>query len=49
MRMSYGTLKKALVTAPVLANSNFSKPFLVATDKISTAVGTVFSQFDEIE
>ena len=47
MQKSFDTLKHALTTAPVLAYPNFSKPFLVATDTSSTAIGAVLSQLDE--
>ena len=47
MRKTLETLKQALVTAPVLAYPDFSKPFLVTADASSAAAGSVLSQVDE--
>ena len=44
---SFHTLKQALTTAPVLAYPDFSKPFLVAMDESSAAVGAVLSLLGE--
>jgi hypothetical protein len=38
---AFQLLKKALVSAPVLALSNFSKPFVVETDAFDTGIGAV--------
>ena len=43
MQKSFVTLKQALTTA----YPNFGKPFLVATDASSAAVGADLSQLDE--
>ena len=40
------TLKKALVTAPVLAFAQFDKPFILAVDSSDEAIGFVLSQLD---
>ncbi|KAJ8886028.1 hypothetical protein PR048_012234 [Dryococelus australis] len=41
---SFIALKKALTTSPVLAYSDFSVPFLLATDASQFAIGSVLSQ-----
>ena len=40
------TLKKALVTAPVLAFAQFDKPFILAVDSSDESIGFVLSQLD---
>ena len=40
-------MKQPLTTAPLLVHSDFSKPFLVATDGSSVAIGAVLSQLDK--
>ena len=47
MQKSFETLKQALTTAPVLAYSDFSSLFLVATDASSATVGAVLPQLDQ--
>lgn len=44
---SFGKLKHALVTAPVLAQPNFSKEFVVQCDASQIGVGGVLLQCDE--
>ena len=43
IQKSFDTLKQALITAPVLANPDFSKPFLVAKDAFSAASVTLLT------
>ena len=40
------TLKKALITAPVLAFAQFDKPFILAVDASDESIGFVLSQLD---
>ncbi len=47
MQQAFETLKQALITAPVLAYPDFTKPFIVATDASKRAIGAVLSQKDE--
>jgi hypothetical protein len=44
--LAFQTLKKALVTAPVLRSPNFKLPFLVTTDASDFAIGQVLTQDD---
>ncbi|KAH9309111.1 hypothetical protein KI387_037022, partial [Taxus chinensis] len=42
-------LKEALVSSPVLKNSDWSKPFIVYTDALDATLGSTLSQNDENE
>ena len=44
---AFETLKRALITAPVLARPDFSKPFLVQCDTSNFAIGAVLTQQGE--
>jgi len=44
--IAFQTLKKALVTAPVLRSPDFSLPFVVTTDASDFAIGQVLTQDD---
>ena len=41
---AFGTLKKYLTEAPILAYPDFSKPFILDTDASDTSIGAVLSQ-----
>ena len=43
---AFKTLKKALITAPVLAFAQFDKPFILAVDSSDESIGYVLSQLD---
>lgn len=43
---AYEALRKALISAPVLAHPDFSRPFIVDTDASNVALGGVCSQLD---
>ena len=43
---AFEKLKEALVTAPVLARHDFSKPFIIQTDASATAIGGVLIQIN---
>ena len=45
-QVAFETLKKALVTAPVLAFPQFDKPFILAVDASDKSIGYVLSQLD---
>ncbi len=47
MQHAFETLKRALITAPVLSYPDFTKPFGVATDASKRAVSAVLSLNDE--
>ena len=47
MQEAFETLKQALITAPVLAYLDFTKPFIVATDALNRPIRAVLSQKDE--
>ena len=44
---SFNKLKDALTSAPVLAYSDYSKPFILETDTFLKGLGTVLSQEDD--
>ena len=44
---AFGTLKKYLTEAPILAYPDFSKPFILDTDASDTSIGAVLSQVHE--
>lgn len=41
---SFDSLRRALISAPVLAHPDFSKPFILDTDASDVAIGAVLSQ-----
>ena len=41
---SFQALKKALISAPVLAMPNFALPFIIETDASATGIGAVLQQ-----
>ena len=43
---SFETLKEILLTAPLLAYPDFSKPFFIATDASNVGIGAVIYQYD---
>ena len=45
-QVAFETLKRALVTAPVLAFPQFDKPFILAVDANDESIGYVLSQLD---
>ena len=45
-QVAFETLKRALVTAPVLAFPQFDKPFILAVDASDEYIGYVLSQLD---
>ena len=45
-KVSFDLLRKALISAPVLAYPNFELPFVIQTDALLYAVGAVLSQLD---
>ena len=44
---AFETLRRLLVTAPVLAFPDFHKPFILDTDASNTSIGAVLSQTDD--
>ena len=44
---SFNKLKEALISTPVLAYPNYSKPFILETDISLKGLGTVLSQEDD--
>jgi hypothetical protein len=44
---AFKSLKKVLVSAPILATPNFNKPFLLQTDASKVGIGAVLSQVDD--
>ncbi|OAE24162.1 hypothetical protein AXG93_2752s1770 [Marchantia polymorpha subsp. ruderalis] len=46
-KTAFEVLKKALVTAPILAKPDWGKPFILYTDASNIAVGCTLSQLDD--
>ena len=46
-QQAFETLKKYLISAPILRYPDFSKPFYVHTDTSGTGIGTVLAQKDD--
>ena len=44
---AFETLKKHLISAPILRYPNFNRPFYLHTDASGTGIGTVLAQKDE--
>ena len=47
VQKSFETLRDALVSSPVLARPNFSKPYVLETDASQVGLGAILSQRDE--